>query len=94
MKIFLDDKREPPNFGWLIARTIDAAREPLEKGLVTDLSLDNDLGRWQEEGYKLVEWMIHTGHWPTNTCVVHSNNRVAATRLRGAIEKFFKPKDI
>ena len=43
VKLWHDDVRTPPE-GWVWARTNAAARELLETGLVTECSLDHDLG--------------------------------------------------
>ena len=43
MKLWHDDMRPPPE-GWVWARTNAAAQELLETGLVTECSLDHDLG--------------------------------------------------
>ncbi|MGI2080401.1 cyclic-phosphate processing receiver domain-containing protein [Shewanella putrefaciens] len=43
MKIFLDDERLAPT-GWLQVRWPDEVISYLAKGMVTDISLDHDLG--------------------------------------------------
>jgi hypothetical protein len=43
MRLWFDDiRREPP--GWVWARTVDAAKDFLETGLVDECSLDHDMG--------------------------------------------------
>jgi hypothetical protein len=45
MKLWHDDVRPPPDDSWdLWARTNDAARDFLASGVVTECSLDHDLG--------------------------------------------------
>jgi len=92
MKIWLDDHIEPFSDGWLIARSIKVVKDALERGLVTDLSLDNDLGPHTETGEDLVDWMVESGHWPTNSCTVHSANDIVAQLMRGCITNHFKVK--
>ncbi len=101
MKIFLDDERTPEhiysvdNFyygGWEVHKTIETIKPLLEQGLVTHLSLDNDLGLGIEPGYRLVDWMVESGHWPTEYCMPHSANVVAFTRMLQDIKKYFRPK--
>ncbi len=43
MKVYLDDQRPAPN-GWRLVRTADDAIDLLRQGVVTELSLDYDLG--------------------------------------------------
>ena len=43
MKLWHDDVREPPE-GWTWARTNEAARDYLAYGIVTECSLDHDMG--------------------------------------------------
>jgi hypothetical protein len=92
MKIWLDDCREAPDNTWFIARTIEVVKEQLELRRVTCLSLDNDLGLGEEEGYRLVTWMVETGLWPQHECLVHSRNSVAAQRMQEEIAQHFKPQ--
>jgi hypothetical protein len=43
MKLFLDDVRTPPAFGWVVARTADEAIDYLKTHEVYFASLDHDL---------------------------------------------------
>jgi len=93
MKIWLDDCREAPDNTWFIARTIEVVKEQLELRRVTHLSLDNDLGMCEREGYSLVTWMVETGLWPQRECLVHSQNSVALSlSMREEIAQHFKPQ--
>jgi hypothetical protein len=47
MKLWVDDHRPAPP-GWRVARSVAAAKVYLEQGLVTDISLDHDLGACAE----------------------------------------------
>jgi hypothetical protein len=56
MKIFLDDERETPP-GWFRTYTVDETLALLQCNSVEEISLDNDLGEGQPEGYKIVDWI-------------------------------------
>ncbi|MDN5500157.1 MAG: hypothetical protein L0G80_09525, partial [Shewanella sp.] len=57
MKIFLDDERLAPT-GWLHARWPDEVISCLAKGMVTDISLDHDLGDdARGTGYDVLLWI-------------------------------------
>lgn len=55
-KVFLDDKREPPDDSWIVVRTANACIEELRAGPIDELALDHDLGHCDKctecEGYK------------------------------------------
>ncbi len=102
MKIFLDDNpaRAKVVLGpdwdtgdWIIVRTIHQVQNFLRIGVVTDLSLDNDLGTNYAEGHELVLWMAKNNRWPSKTCTVHSGNPVAAKRMSEDIARYFKPQE-
>jgi hypothetical protein len=52
VKLYLDDVRPCP-LGWTLAKTVRAAQILLHSGLVTDASLDHDLGACES---CLAEW--------------------------------------
>jgi hypothetical protein len=57
MKIYLEDERPTPD-GWLGVRWPDEVIAHLETGLVTDVSLDHDLGDDERDtGYDVVLWL-------------------------------------
>ena len=77
MKIFLDDERLAPT-GWLHARWPDEVISCLAKGMVTDISLDHDLGDdARGTGYDVLLWIeqdiVDTGFKPPNINVHKSN---------------------
>ena len=49
MKVWLDDRREPPP-GWVWVKTPAETIALLEAGGVDELSLDHDLGLWDDDG--------------------------------------------
>ncbi len=42
-----------------------------------------------EDGTKLVRWIIETGNWPQEKPTVHSANPVGAARMRGMIDRYW-----
>ena len=90
MKLYLDDTRTPPDKSWTLVRTVEECKELLNKGEVTELSLDNDLGQGFLEGRELVKWMAENDKWPPNKPKVHSANIVAAAYMRQMIDRYYK----
>ena len=65
-----------------------SSREKLEERLaiwnIEEISCDNDLGEYETEGYKLLDWLEATGrNYPIH---IHSANPVAVARMRAIIE--------
>jgi hypothetical protein len=42
-------------------------------------------------GYQLVVWMAEQEIWPAEKPIVHSMNNVGRDRMRGVIERYFRP---
>lgn len=96
MKIYLDDERVAP-FGFTLMKTVEDAKRFIKRCEynrkitnrsfwdIEEISLDNDLGEDQEEGYKLLDWLEETGR--NYHCTVHSMNPVAVERMRMIIDK-------
>lgn len=89
MNVFLDDVRSPPDNSWLLVKTVEDAKSLLLTGQVDMLSLDNDLGPGQPEGYTLVLWMAENNVWPKNKPTVHSMNLVRSQFMRDLIDRYF-----
>lgn len=97
MKIFLDDLRPAPR-GWTWCRTPAEVIDLLEtnRGQVTDLSLDNDLGKIEgvmvPEGLTVVKWlqeqMVLYGYPPVKVRL-HSDNPEALRHMRLMCESIF-----
>ncbi len=90
MKIFLDDERLAPT-GWLQARWPDEVIFYLAKGMVTDISLDHDLGDdARGTGYDVLLWIeqaiVDTGFQPPKINV-HTSNPAARIRMLAAVEQ-------
>jgi hypothetical protein len=77
MRIFMDDTRDTPR-GWQRTYTVEATIQLLETRMITHLSLDNDLGEGQPEGYKVLDWLEETVYndstFPMPEVTVHSSN--------------------
>ncbi len=77
IKVFMDDARETPH-GWHRTYTVDETIAVLQTRTVTHLSLDNDLGENQPEGYKVLDWLEETVYndtsFPMPEVTVHSSN--------------------
>lgn len=90
MKLWHDDVRPAPP-GWVWAQDNDAAKEYLKLGVVTEISMDHDLGAdpraglyargWSyDTGEELVKWMIEEGRVPEKVRI-HSWNPSGARRM-------------
>jgi len=89
MKVWLDDLRLPPDETWVWVRRAVEAKMWIASGSVSEISLDNDLGKDQEEGYRVLEWLeeaLH-GRWGPKIKLkipkiyIHTANPVAAKRM-------------
>lgn len=103
-KVYLDDCRPGPASSpitdeslhdthddwmeWVVVRGVDNLKFMLERGMVSDLSLDHDLGSHQDTGYQLCLWMAETGNWPTGHIWVHSANPVGAKNMVETIKRY------
>jgi len=84
MKIYLDDERIAP-VGWIQVRWPDEVIELLEKGNVTHLSLDHDLGNDQiGTGYDVLLWIeekVALSDFIPPNIHIHSANTSAQLRM-------------
>lgn len=97
INVFLDDLRVPGDVyknpdEWVLVGNVDEVISMLQKGNVSKLSLDNDLGIGQREGYEVVRWMIENDIWPLNDVFVHSANVVRSTEMKYDIDRYFYNK--
>jgi hypothetical protein len=88
MRVFLDDERPTPQ-GWERAYWPEEVIVMLESGLVTELSLDHDLGDDERgTGYDVVLWVEEAvalrGFVPP-TITVHSANTSARIKMEAGI---------
>ncbi len=88
MKLYMDDARETPQ-GWTRTYTVDETIKVLLTRTVTHLSLDNDLGEGQAEGYKVVDWLEETIYndmtFPLPEVTVHSSNASRVEYMQRAL---------
>jgi hypothetical protein len=93
MKVWVDDRREPPP-GWVWVKTPAETIALLDSGEVDELSLDHDLGLWDDDGreqtgYDVLLWIeeqvVLHGYRPP-ALAVHSANSAARERMERAIK--------
>ena len=88
-KVYMDDARETPR-GWHRTYTVAETIELLRTRTVTHLSLDNDLGDGQPEGYKVLDWLEETIYndrtFPMPTVSVHSSNASRVEYMNRALK--------
>ena len=89
MKVYLDDERATPE-GWERVYWPDEATALLEKGIVTEISLDHDLGDDERgTGYDVVLWLeeavVLNGFSPPKM-KVHSANSSARQKMEAGIK--------
>lgn len=84
----MDDLRETPH-GWSRTYTVEQTIEILRTRTVTHLSLDNDLGEGQAEGYHVLDWLEETIHedmtFPMPEIQIHSSNASRVEYMRRAV---------
>jgi hypothetical protein len=93
MKVWLDDRRTPPDPDWVWVKTPEATIELLQTEEVTELSLDHDLGLLDREseatGYDVVLWIEEqvaaASFVPPEVITVHSSNSSAAPKMERGI---------
>jgi hypothetical protein len=94
MKLWLDDVRDPKNYhhedGWYWVYTAPAAIAILKTGIVTEVSLDHDLGLTSVEGCgydvaKYIEEAAYFGEIKRLKWSVHSKNPIGKWRMEVAL---------
>jgi hypothetical protein len=89
MKVWLDDMRKAPK-DWVHAKTAQEAIDLISRGGVEEISLDNDLGLRQPEGYLVLDYIEYqlANHlvMPPKVIHIHTGNPVAAARMRQTLE--------
>lgn len=91
LKVWLDDERPAPP-GWIHVRTPDEAIHYLKSGNVTEISLDHDLGLFNERdeqtGYNVLLWIEEQqmfNNFDPPKMAVHSANSGARPKMLSAI---------
>jgi len=90
VKLYVDDLRQPPP-GWIGATSVEQAVSVLRQGLVTDLSLDFDLGDpRQGTGIHVLDWLeraLELGRVQLPRLEAHSGSPVGRRRLEVRIDE-------
>jgi hypothetical protein len=98
ISIFLDDLRQTPKGferAYTVPETIELIQECQKKHIEIDvLSLDNDLGNGEAEGYTILDWMEEQffedeSFQLPNKIVVHSDNAAARERMEMVIARLY-----
>jgi hypothetical protein len=102
-KLFLDDERNPPDTSWMIARTVQEARELMMKYPFYEISLDHDLGfETHGTGYDFLNWLERVAagmeYVPASfiipqTIKVHSQNPVGRANMLRVIDSIDRLRD-
>lgn len=95
MKLYLDDLREPKTTGWVIVRDAETALKLFKTGLITEMSLDHDLGENTPSGYdflKEVEELVITQGYTLPPCNIHSANPVGVARMNQVLRYLHETK--
>lgn len=95
IKLFLDDERPTPD-GWFRVHTVHQTILWLNSKRVTHLSVDNDLGENEEEGYRVLDWLeetiYHNEKFPIPEVTVHSDNAGRLGYMKQAINSIERMK--
>jgi hypothetical protein len=87
-KIYMDDERVTPE-GWSRTYTVEETIMALETRNVTHLSLDNDLGEGNQEGYNVIDWLEETVYFdktfPLPIITIHSANASRVDYMKRAV---------
>ena len=98
ISIFLDDLRQTPKGferTYTVPETIELIQDCQEKHIeINVLSLDNDLGDGEAEGYTILDWMEEQffedeSFQLPNKIVVHSDNAAARERMEMVIARLY-----
>ena len=89
MRLFLDDVRTPPP-GWYLIGTATEMIQLLSSGGITEISLDNDLGLSDQEGYDVIRWLeeqVYTDEdFVCPKIKIHTANPVARQKMLATLE--------
>lgn len=93
MKIFLDDIRKPPDETWTVARTAGQAINMLARNIVTEISLDHDLGKKNSTGYDVLLWIerkVFCDYYIPPLIMIHTANPAARIRMEAARDRIMR----
>lgn len=95
MRVWLDDRRNPPSADWVWVKTPEEAIDLLQSGEVSEISLDHDLALWSPDGRErtghdvalwIEEQVVVNGFDPPALIHAHSQNPPGRDRLQRAID--------
>ena len=91
MKLWLDDIRQAPE-GWTWHLHVDNMIDDIKwlmchNKTIEMISLDNDLGELEKEGYKVLDWLERLQIPIEFGIHIHSANPVARDRMRATIQR-------
>lgn len=91
INVFLDDERQCPK-GFVVARSVDAAKDLLINNEVNILSLDHDLGDGVPTGYDLakfvVEMYVAEGKLLAKEIYLHTANPVGRENMFQLLNRY------
>ena len=93
LRVFLDDERKTPE-GWTRTFNVLQTIEMLKTRNVSELSLDNDLGSDDEEGYDVLTWLeeqiAEDVSFPLPLIHLHTANASRRQDMQRAIESIHR----
>jgi hypothetical protein len=99
MRVWLDDVRQAPE-GWVHVRSPEDVIQLLQSGEVQEISLDHDLGLFDQDGrevtgYDVLTWLeneLGLGRATFNapTIHIHSANAAVYIRMEQAIKSIYR----
>ena len=92
LKVWLDDERRMPEGYNVHVRTAESAIALLKLNIVSEISLDNDLGYKHSEGRKVadfIEQAARNEELQKLTCYIHTGDAIARHNMAMAIERAY-----
>ena len=89
MKLWIDDKRLPPDDSWTWAKTSEEATRLFHENKVVEISFDHDLGG-DDNPVRLADEIEEKAFWdelPRLKWNVHSGNPPGRDRIKRALER-------
>lgn len=93
IKVYLDDERDEPD-GWVRCYWPDAVINLLETNMVSEVSLDHDLGDDdQGTGYDVIKWIeekVYTENFTPPVIIIHTANPAARIKMQAGVDSINK----
>lgn len=93
IKVWLDDERPMPDGYTHHCKTAEEAIDLISQDIVSEISLDHDLGEGRKTGYDVacfIEIQTQLGNLGYIRCRIHSQNPVGAANMKKAIQNVYK----